>query len=142
MTEKNGVKSDADKPNYLVLASFAGFSGLSLMAGFAYRIISLKKVHALPITQAFSNNKGINETGVHLAFRALGVATAITTSSFGALSLLIWLIMKPKDKEDFNKCLRDFFPEKWRIQPSTNNNEIRTFDELHSLLINESVNKR
>ncbi|CAH8485043.1 unnamed protein product [Heterobilharzia americana] len=137
--EKNtGVEN---QPSYLAIASFIGLSGLSLAAGFTYKILSVKKTHALSLAQAFHHNRDIHEPPIRFVTRAFGIATIITTSSLGAISLLIWYIMKPTGRVDFNQRMRNIFPSKWRTKPSPKS-EIQTFDELYAFLINNSVTKK
>ncbi|CAH8444618.1 unnamed protein product [Schistosoma margrebowiei] len=111
------------------------------MAGFAYRISSFKKVNPLPFKQAINQDKTMHESGIHFAARALGVATIITTSSLGALSLFTWYIINPVDRNDFNERIRNVFPSRWKIKSSDCRSEIRTFEELSSL-INDSVKNK
>uniref|UniRef100_A0A3Q0KEC1 Transmembrane protein 242 n=2 Tax=Schistosoma mansoni TaxID=6183 RepID=A0A3Q0KEC1_SCHMA len=140
MTEHED-KKNRKIPNYFVLGAFIGISGLSLMAGFTYRISSFKKINPLPFMQAINQDKNMQESGIHFAARALGVATIITTSSLGALSLFMWYIINPVDRNDFNERMRNVFPSRWKIKPSDSHSEIRTFEEF-SALINDSVNKK
>ncbi|CAH8443963.1 unnamed protein product [Schistosoma haematobium] len=141
MTEHEDKKSREIPPNYLVFGAFIGISGLSLMAGFTYRISSFKKVNPLPFMQAINQDKTTHESGIHFAARALGVATIITTSSLGALSLCTWYIINPVDRNDFNERIRNAFPYRWKIKSSDNRSEIRTSEELSSL-INDSVKNK
>ncbi|CAH8438621.1 unnamed protein product [Schistosoma turkestanicum] len=142
MIEHEDKKFQKTRPNYLVFGTFIGISGLSLMAGFAYKILAFKKVNPQSFVQVFNQNKNTHESGIHFAARALGVATVITTTSLGALSLMIWYIMNPVDKNDFSERMRNLFPPKWRIKPSDSRSEIRTFDELYLFLTNSSANKK
>ncbi|CAI2723229.1 unnamed protein product [Schistosoma spindalis] len=141
MTEQEDKKGRKIPPNYFVFGAFIGISGLSLMAGFTYRISSFKKINPLPSMKAINQDKNMPESGIHFAARALGVATIITTSSLGALSLFMWYIINPVDGNDFNERMRNIFPSRRKIKPSDSRSEIRTFEELSSL-INDSVKNK
>ncbi|TNN12937.1 Protein Chibby isoform 2 [Schistosoma japonicum] len=63
-------------------------------------------------SQANSQNKTMHESGTHLAARALGIATVITTMSLGALALFVCYIIKPSDQNNFDGRTQSIFPSR------------------------------
>ncbi|CAH8441944.1 unnamed protein product [Schistosoma mattheei] len=114
---------------------------LSKVHQFFNLILMLCHFSQLYCSQAINQDKTMHESGIHFAARALGVATIITTSSLGALFLCTWYIINPVDRNDFNERIRNVFPYRWKIKSSDNRSEIRTFEELSSL-INDSVKNK
>nr|CAX73373.1 Protein Chibby (PKD2 interactor, Golgi and endoplasmic reticulum associated 1) [Schistosoma japonicum] len=112
MKRNEDERGQQTRPNYLVFVTFMGISGLSLMAGFTYRILSFKKANAMIFMQANSQNKTMHESGTHLAARALGIATVITTMSLGALALFVCYIIKPSDQNNFDGRTQSIFPSR------------------------------
>ncbi|CAH8569432.1 unnamed protein product [Dicrocoelium dendriticum] len=111
-----------------------GTAGLSAMIGFAAAVKARgtpeltdgTKVSSGSLTTPMSESD-LYRSGVRLAIRALGRATLITLSTFGALWYVAWRCSRDTNLEHFRS---KWFPASWRRSPSNNTNNIVTFDDL------------